>query len=847
MSREPQTALRRTPDALSAGAARRWLGALLVASFVISVVPAWWGLPSWIGWAFDEILPQQVTGAWPLRYPPLHRHVLRALHGTLDVARASGVVELDGRRLHHARFLLGRLLSAGLATLIVALVYSIGRRLLDRPTALLAAALFAFSPTLAYYAKTANLDVPYLFWYAASLLCFLRALETRRASAIAAFAALGMAAICTKDQAYGLFVLSPVAIALSLAAERAADVGWPRAFLRAWVDRRMLLAGAAATGCLALVYGVGLGSDELSRHVVEITDRPYESYRSYPSTPFGHLQMTLQSLENLRYVMGTPALLAAFYGLWRILRAHPRRWLAAAPLTLVVPYYLLFIQGIGYNFDRHFLPIVLVLSLYAAFGLRSALARSGTPPRLATALLALVLAFGIARAASLDLLMLGDARYAAEEWIAERAGRDRIVGLGEHEMLPRGIEVVPQERFRPETVHENRMAPGGWHDCRVLRALEADYLIPSIPSSLVSPDIGYRVARTFTNPFDTPLSRTGLAATNLEKIRRTVEVFAPAEEPCVERKPALRLLQRLRQSQDPALETELLALATSESGSEQGVVLSGDEVFGVGLDPDGWTRGREAAAVVARNPLSIPLWATLKGTSEAPEDVHPITVSVRGGAFSTSFTIARPGPFEIELPPVPPRERRLWVLWSDREWHLSRRPHRLVGVRLIPGGRYAALVSRLRRAAADPRASRALAREMLDGKVKAASRLRGGYPSIGLRDNGWTYGSEIGAIALPAPDRRARVSVRLLCPPPAAGRPVTVELALGSSRRVHVCGRAGRTSVRAGLLHAGRQGLLFVHARGGPGGGAPRQVGVRVLGIAMPGHAGERTPPPDPR
>ena len=108
---------------------------------------------------------------------------------------------------------------------------------------MLAAALLALSVPFVYYAKTANLDVPYLFWFALSLLFFLRALRRARTADFALFGLAAAAAVATKDQALALYVLTVPVLAWEVYARRraAGERG-----LRALADAR--LAALVVTG-----------------------------------------------------------------------------------------------------------------------------------------------------------------------------------------------------------------------------------------------------------------------------------------------------------------------------------------------------------------------------------------------------------------------------------------------------------------------------------------------------------------------------------------------------------------------------------------------------------------------
>src|SRR6185369_16657039 len=138
--------------------------------------------------------------------PPLHFALLAAASAPVRVAgRALG---WEAARVHDARMTAGRVLSLALSLGVLLLVARGGRELGDEVAGVLAAALLASSVPFAYYAKMANLDVPYLFWFALSLLFFLRALRRAQPRDFVLFALAAAAAVATKDQAFALYVLT---------------------------------------------------------------------------------------------------------------------------------------------------------------------------------------------------------------------------------------------------------------------------------------------------------------------------------------------------------------------------------------------------------------------------------------------------------------------------------------------------------------------------------------------------------------------------------------------------------------------------------------------------------------
>ena len=152
------------------------------------------------------------THGWFDRYPPFHFYVLTVAFSPLMLLERLGRVDLSTRVPYALLTLIGRLVSLAAGTGTLLAVYAAGAQTFGRRAGMFAAAMFALVTPFVYYAKTANLDVPYLFWFAVSLVFYFRVLQQLALRDFIGLAACATLAVCTKDQAYGLFLLMPVAI-----------------------------------------------------------------------------------------------------------------------------------------------------------------------------------------------------------------------------------------------------------------------------------------------------------------------------------------------------------------------------------------------------------------------------------------------------------------------------------------------------------------------------------------------------------------------------------------------------------------------------------------------------------
>jgi dolichyl-phosphate-mannose-protein mannosyltransferase len=404
--------------------------------------PLDWGLPSEYGWAPDELTPaavldglgQRFANGWHAKYPPFH-------HAVLAAAYAPWLRAAPDARRHHLLFRAGRIVSLLMAAGTVVLVYLCGRELFGHLPALFAALVAGLSAPFTYYAKLANLDVPYLFWFSAALLAYLRLLEGHRMRHYVALAACAAAAIATKDQAYGLFALTAPYVVWALHRHRQAT-GAPRSVWATLGDRRLAAAAVTGTGALIVLDNIWLNSGGFAAHVELIMGSASRDFRMFDRSARGVAALAAATVRALVFTLGAPAAAAAAAGLALAAARWRENGRLLAALVPALSYWLCFVTVVLYLYDRFVLPIGIVLALFAGKALAEALARRGST-LLPLAAAGLVVAASGLRALSVDVLMARDSRYAVEDWLREHAPPPALVAaIGPLEYLPRldGLE-----------------------------------------------------------------------------------------------------------------------------------------------------------------------------------------------------------------------------------------------------------------------------------------------------------------------------------------------------------------------------------------------------------------------
>jgi len=404
--------------------------AILITVAIVYGAWIWWGLefPTNTAWAIDAITPADLhrhrnlgfPEGWSSRYPPLHIYIL-------SIANALSLyitgLPADSAEAGRIFFLLGGVISLCMAIGTVGVVFAIARELrADTKTALLAATLAAFSAPVVLYAKTTNLDVPYVFWFSLALYYWLKWVRTRWTPDAMAFAAFSVFAVTTKDQAAALLIL-PAAL----------SIGWT--IRDGW---RNLWPPIAVTVILAvLILNPITNLAGIRDHISILVGEASQPYRMFDTGIRGTLELAGLSVRQMLSSLGWPALLIGILGLGHGItsRGTDGRWrLLGLP---ILSYMIFFIGQIGYTRDRFWIPVHIILALYGALLLSRLIERPGWTRTIGVVTASIAVAVGMAKAASVDLLMACDGRHVVQEWmVTEIPVSASVLGIGYVQYLP---------------------------------------------------------------------------------------------------------------------------------------------------------------------------------------------------------------------------------------------------------------------------------------------------------------------------------------------------------------------------------------------------------------------------
>ncbi len=434
---------------------RKWWWIILLAAGGLYSIGIWWGLPDYDGWAPDELTPLRViTGlkqgfanGWYDTYPPLHYYVLSFVYSPMLLLHMLGTIDIMSLPAYTVLFYISRLVSVVMAMGVIYWMHRVGRELAGNIAGYFAALTTALLMPLNYYAKVANVDVPYLFWFTGSLYFYVRILKYFRSVDYMWFAVLATAAICTKDQACGLYIL-PVIYAIyrnCMYLKQDKGIDSLKAQL---VHPPLLKAVIFAIVLFLMIHNVFFNWDGIIGHFRFITG-PGSDFAEFPPTFRGHIAMAMKTLAHLVFSFGWPAFLLSGTGIgMAVLCATKRRELAYLAL-FPISYYIFFVSVVRYNYVRFLLPICFVIILMASLGIANMWRRWYHFPLLRWLPVMVVGLYSIWYTCNVNCLLLNDSRYEAEKWLAENIPLEARVAITPKRMYgPRRqgiIELVPKE------------------------------------------------------------------------------------------------------------------------------------------------------------------------------------------------------------------------------------------------------------------------------------------------------------------------------------------------------------------------------------------------------------------
>jgi 4-amino-4-deoxy-L-arabinose transferase-like glycosyltransferase len=468
-----------TSHARPAGWDRGLIGALLLAT-MLNGMGLWWGLPlrGVHAWDVDSIAPmgpliaakRMIADDWwnsgyYNKYPMGHFFVLMAGYApyvgylwlTGGLRNPSEVYPFGFRDPETALTVLS-LIARGINALmgvgIVLLVYLTMRHLAGRTAALFSGLTVALSPVFIFYAHTGNVDTPSLFWSALGLFAFGRLIagQCELRNYLLLGAAVGMAA-ATKEQTLGLFLLMPLSVLVMHTQHVGAAPASLWSVIRAVVDRKLLGGLTASIATFVVATHLIFNWDG---NVLRFRWRLFGIHPIYGTNyPGSGLEVDGRT-DALRQIAATcwdsmnPVLLcAAVVGL--VVLPLRQRWAQYFLVPFVSYLWLVVILAPMPFFRARFvMEIVLVLAFFVGPVLGALWTFATERSRAFIVALILIWTYSFLYGAEVDHLLVRDARYAAETWLATNtAAGGTVEAFSDPVYLPRFPRHV-NVRFHPD-------------------------------------------------------------------------------------------------------------------------------------------------------------------------------------------------------------------------------------------------------------------------------------------------------------------------------------------------------------------------------------------------------------
>lgn len=422
---------------------RRRTALLFALAFILISFGLMWGLPNLFDFAQDSVVPMGTLAQrgfafdkiTTFRYPPLHFQLLRLcflpVRALCRVPAIAAITKLSATLFIFA----ARLVSVAMALGTTWMILLTGRRLWDTATGQGAALIFVLSPLTLYYAKNANLDIPYVFWLSCALFFYVRILQENRRRDYIWLGAVSALAVCTKDQAYAFLLLMPIPILLRLwkQSKEAGPAGRPRRHFAP-----VVWAAAAFIIPFVIIHNILLDPAGFHRHLKMITGPGSEGWRMFAAGPVGQLRLLAETVLRLTDAWTPAGLVLAVMGLIVGLRRDEGCHVRRALLVPVVSYHLLFLAVVGYVPTRFVLPMMLVFSLFAGRAITWLWERrpTGAVPRRTAAVI--LIGWVALAGLMLDLVMSEFSRYPAQKWLERNVPQgSRVCYIGDMRDMPR--------------------------------------------------------------------------------------------------------------------------------------------------------------------------------------------------------------------------------------------------------------------------------------------------------------------------------------------------------------------------------------------------------------------------
>lgn len=448
---------------------------VLIFSFSIYLCGIWWGLPTLRSWAVDALDPQDIlTLSFPKEYPPLQGYLLALLYLPLQLLDQWDLLETESLIGHTVLEFVGRFVSVVMSVGTVLFVYLTAKEIKSsRPMALFSALITALIVPLIYYAKTMNIEAPYIFWFALSLYFYIRIFKYDQVKDYFGFALTAIASVSTKDQAYALYLL-PVGAIIWHYCRHHYVTNFPKDFAQ-----KIILPVVAGITLYGIINNIFFDYEYFFSRINKLNEYSYEAGSFFERTENNlqeHLNLFIWTIRELIFSLSLPLFLITIAGVTVSCIRWRQNKLLLSLLIPAISYYLFFISVILYTRDRFMIPVCIVLSFFGGSILAQILQQLSSKWRnFFKFSIYLVFVYSFVYAFSINILMINDSRYVVEAWLRKNVSPDdKIVYVESLTYQPRleQLDVAKTKHTTARKIVEN------------LQSGEFDYIITTSSHSI---------------------------------------------------------------------------------------------------------------------------------------------------------------------------------------------------------------------------------------------------------------------------------------------------------------------------------------------------------------------------
>jgi len=260
---------------------------------------------------------------------------------------------------------------------------------------------------------------------------------------------------------------------------------------------------------------------------------------------------------------------------------------------------------------------------------------------------------------------------------------------------------------------------------------------------------------------------------------------------------------------------------------------AGGEVTTVGLSTDGWTTNGDPAALLVENRHDHERVFELVLACHADPGALPITATVQGNDEALTVGFEEAGSQVVQLPPVAPGSRALYLVHCPRTWSPGQGDERKLGVRLDQARlSLLGMLRSLLRAGDDATRAWIMDKVLHDDEVQRLEALDGKVTAVGLTGDHWTTDAGPAAVVVNNEgDEELLLDIKLECHAGADDLPLVVVVDDGQERTEVWFKEAGVRTVSLPPMEAGERRLVAVETdhTWSPGTQEDqRQLGVRL-------------------